>query len=54
MLAILYWIILVIGALFGGYFSWSTASNTPWGVGNVVWVFVLLVLIGLKLFPVAL
>jgi hypothetical protein len=51
---LLFWIIMILGVLFGFRANWPLTANNGWGFGSNLILFILLALLGWKVFGPAL
>lgn len=49
-IALLFWVIMLIWLLFGLRTNWPVAGTAPWGLGGHIVLWVLLALLGWKVF----
>lgn len=49
-IGIVYWIIILLWLIFGLWQSWPTPGTKPWTMGGNIVLFILLVLLGWRVF----
>ena len=53
-IGLLYWVLMLLWLVFGLYTNWPSAPNPPWPLGGHILLWVLLALLGWKVFGPAL